>query len=193
MITTLDYMDPRYRTLNNGFDGVVYIAAGRHAGTGTLLYDGRAVLTAAHVVEGERNIDVSFLINGDTITRTVSRIQLHPDADTDAANNDLALLWLDSAPLAAQRSQLYRSSDELRQVFTAAGFGEYGTGMTGAVLSGQRDLRLKVNNTFDAYGETLNTRLNDLIAWTPSPGTQLLADFDNGYRQADAFGQLMSI
>ena len=51
MVTTVTaYTDTRNRALpGTGFDGVVRVSVGGHYGTGALLYDGRAILTAAHL------------------------------------------------------------------------------------------------------------------------------------------------
>lgn len=51
--TTAYYTDSRYRIYpGDGYDGVVRVSFGGYYGTGTLLFDGRAILTAAHLFEG---------------------------------------------------------------------------------------------------------------------------------------------
>src|SRR5687767_1854893 len=40
-------------TAGNGFDGVVQVFVGEAAGSGTVIYTGRHVLTAAHVVDDD--------------------------------------------------------------------------------------------------------------------------------------------
>ncbi|BBI49692.1 hypothetical protein HORIV_21130 [Vreelandella olivaria] len=54
--------DPeRYRVLpGEGYDGVVKVTSGDSYGTGVLLYGGRAVLTAAHVVKGGANVAIQM-------------------------------------------------------------------------------------------------------------------------------------
>jgi hypothetical protein len=48
--TVLPYTDARTRALaGDGFDGVVRVVVGSMYGTGVLLFDGAAVLTAAHL------------------------------------------------------------------------------------------------------------------------------------------------
>ena len=45
----------------------------------------------------------------------------------------------------------------------------------------------------DADAATLKSAVGQVMAWTPAPGTQLLADFDNGKSVNDALGQLASL
>lgn len=61
-----------------------------------------------------------------------------------------------------------------------------GTGATGQLISyAGPPLRLKANNQFDADMNTLKSTLGAVMAWTPTPGTQLTADFDNGSSSQD--------
>jgi hypothetical protein len=51
--TTLSYADSRYRaSTGEGYNGVVRAGVNGFYGTGALLYDGLAVLTAAHLFAG---------------------------------------------------------------------------------------------------------------------------------------------
>ena len=54
MVTTVTaYTDLRNRAATGeGFDGVVRVVVGGNYGTGALLFDGHAVLTAAHLFKG---------------------------------------------------------------------------------------------------------------------------------------------
>ncbi len=193
MITTLSSSASRYSTSNNGYDGVVRISANGSVGTGVLLYDGRAVLTAAHLLEGVTSAQVSFLINGVVQRGSSSTIVVHPNADTSMANNDVAILWLSSAPEGAERYQLYRDTDEVGQSFRAVGYGQHGSGNTSTRSDGSETHRLVVQNSFDVTGDTLKAGLGNSISWTPASGTQLLADFDNGSAANDAFGQMLGV
>ncbi|SBS25816.1 Calx-beta domain protein [Marinomonas aquimarina] len=193
MITTSYYSSSRYSTSNNGYDGVVRIASNGSVGTGALLYDGRAVLTAAHLLDGVSSAEVTFLINGVKTRVSSSDYLLHPSADTTAANNDLAILWLDSTPITAERYQIYRDSDEIGQTFTMAGFGQYGEGASATRYNGSDSVRYKAQNTFDVTGDEFKQGLGSEISWTPASGTQLLADFDNGSAANDAFGMLLGV
>ena len=54
MVTTVSsYTETRNRALmGDGYDGVVRVVVGNMYGTGVLLFDGKAVLTAAHLFNG---------------------------------------------------------------------------------------------------------------------------------------------
>lgn len=196
MVTTTDYFtDPRYRTLpGDGYGGVVRVSFGDNYGTGSLLYDGRAILTAAHLFEGMTGTAyVTFETGAGLQTLRTSRILSHPNHDPDS-NNDLAILWLeDTAPITADRYSLYRDSDEIGQTFTFSGYGQTGTGSTGTIDSDDSSpTRLKADNRFDAEAATLKSYLGEGMAWNPLPGTQLIADFDNGTFGNDALGRLIN-
>ena len=58
--TVSDYTDLKNRALiGSGFDGVVRVVVNGHFGTGTLLYGGQAVLTAAHLFTKPQNLTAS--------------------------------------------------------------------------------------------------------------------------------------
>jgi hypothetical protein len=157
--TTTAYTDARYRTLlGEGYDGVVRVSFGGYYGTGTLLFDGRAILSAAHLFEGRTGMaNVTFETSWGIETRSATQVLRHPGYDIDS-NNDLALVWLSSsAPTAANRYDLYRDSDELGQPFILTGYGRMGTGSTGATSSGTTTPRHpqkppRVGNGLDAVG-----------------------------------------
>lgn len=111
-----------------GYDGVVRISTGTHYASGVLLYDGRAVLTAAHLfASGHDSVAVRFDTVSGTETRDVRHVEVHPAYDALNGNGDLALVWLASpAPVTAVRHALYREADEIGQVFTFAGYGASG-------------------------------------------------------------------
>jgi hypothetical protein len=195
MVTTAShYSDPRYRTHpGEGFDGVVRVSYGGYYGTGAVLFDGRAILTTAHLFDGRSGtLGVSFETSAGTRTVTAQKHVLHPGYDAEG-NNDIAIVWLAAAaPTAADRYGLYRDGDEVGQAFTLTGYGRTGTGSTGAT-SGESatPTRLKALNRFDADASTLETQLGTIIGWQPLAGTQLFADFDNGLSTNDAFGRLL--
>ncbi len=198
MVTTVTaYTDPRNRAaIGQGFDGVVRVVAGSNYGTGALLFDGHAVLTAAHLFKGNvTNATVLFETTTGNASVLSSGVALNPTYDPVQDNNDLALVWLSNpAPLAAQRYNLYRSSDELGQTMTLVGYGLPGTGVTGQLSTyAGPPLRLKASNQFDADMGTLKSSLGAVMAWTPTLGTQLAADFDNGSSSQDALGQLINL
>lgn len=192
--TTLDYSNSRYRTyVGDSCDGVVRVSFGGYYGTGALLFDGRAILTAAHLFQGHTGTaSVVLETTSGPQVLAVDRVLQHPGYDTQS-NNDLALVWLaQSAPVAANRYDIYRGEDEIGQQFTLVGYGRAGTGSTGAMASGtDAPLRLRAANQFDADGATLKNYLGSVIAWSPQAGTQLIADFDNGLVANDALGRLV--
>ena len=194
--TTAAYTDARYRTpLGEGYDGVVRVNFGGYYGTGTLLFDGRAVLTSAHLFEGRTGTaSVTFETSGGIQARSAAQILQHPGYDDIDSNNDLALVWLSSsAPTAANRYDLYRASNEIGQPFVLAGYGQMGTGSTGSISNTNASpIRLKAANQFDNDAVALKSYLESGMGWTPLAGTQLIADFDNGLFTNDALGRLIN-
>jgi len=193
------YYAPQYQTyIGNGFDGVVRISSGGYYGSGALLYDGRAILTSAHLLKDSSGVmaasaSIQFRTANGTEDVTSSEISINPSYDPINGNNDLALIWLTgTADVAADRYSLYRSSDETGKTMTLAGYGIPGIGATGeeSYFSGA-PLRLTAFNRADCDASELKAGLGDTMAWTPLPGTQLTADFDNGGTANDALGQLI--
>ena len=198
MVTTVTaYTDTRNRALpGTGFDGVVRVSVGGHYGTGALLYDGRAILTAAHLFAnvGAASTSILFETSAGSQTLAVSDVKVLSTYDATQTNDDLALVWLSgSAPLSAERYSLYRSSDEIAQTLTMVGYGLPGTGLSGTLNSySGSPLRLKATNQFDADASTLKSELGSVMGWTPTAGSQLIADFDNGTTAQDALGRLIN-
>lgn len=180
--------------VGEGYDGVVRISVAGYYGTGVLLYDGRAVLTAAHLfTHGGTTATVQFETLSAKQSLGSSRLTIYPDYDQMNESGDLAIVWLSqSAPIAAERSELYRSNDQIGQSFTLVGFGQAGTGLTGADSgSTASSMRLMAQNRFDVGAEELKAKLGAGMSWAPLSGTQLLADFDDGTVAQDALGQLI--
>ncbi|MBV6446409.1 trypsin-like serine protease [Nitrosomonas sp.] len=196
MVTTATYdTNPRYRVYpENGYDGVARISFGGYYGTGAVLFDGRAILTAAHLFEGRTgSVSVTFETRNGMQILSASKFLQHPGYDAES-NNDLAIVWLSSsAPAAADRYSLYRGSNEIGQTFTFSGYGKTGTGSTG-ITGGDTSspIRLKAGNQFDADAATLKSYLGSAMTWTPLTGTQLIADFDSGSAANDALGRLIN-
>jgi len=192
--TTAYYTETRYRTYpGDGYDGVVRVSYGGYYATGTLLFDGRAILTAAHLFSGKSGTaQVTLETRSGSQTLTGTKILTHTGYDTQG-NNDLALVWLSStAPTTADRYGIYRDNNEIGQIYTMLGYGRTGTGSTGATSSDTASpIRLKAANQFDADAATLKSYLGAGMAWTPLAGTQLIADFDNGSTTNDALGRLI--
>lgn len=192
--TTSAYSQTRYRvSLYEGFDGVVRVSAGGHYATGALLFDGHAVLTAGHLFSnGQTSATVYFDTPTGVQAIASSRILVHPGFINDS-NNDLSLVWLSqSAPVKADRYDIYRDAGLLGQAFEFVGYGTSGTGETGAVESTSGSYtKLKARNTVDADAAELKSILGYLMGWTPVAGSQWVADFDNGLNANDALGRLM--
>lgn len=194
--TTAHYSQSRYQApVGMGFDGVVRVSYGGFYATGVLLFDGRAVLTAAHLFGNPTGTTtVFFETTSGKQSITASHFLRHPGHDGQG-NNDLALVWLGSAaPNAAERFNIYRNSDEIGQVFSFLGYGRTGSGSAGAdatSTSGSEALRLKATNQFDVDGAVLKSFLGGQMSWSPQTGTQLIADFDNGLVANDALGRLI--
>jgi hypothetical protein len=197
MVTTVtSYTDSRNRAYaGQGFDGVVRISVGGYFGTGELLYDGQAVLTAAHLFSnGVTSASITFDTTAGTQTLSSSQVTVHPAFDTVNDNNDLAIVWLNGrAPVSADRYGLYRGGDEIGQSFTMVGYGQVGTGSAGSTGQSNPSWRLKAQNTFDADAATLKKTLGQGMGWTPLASSQLMADFDNGNKVNDALGQLANL
>lgn len=199
MVTTVTaYTDSRNRAYGiDGYGGVVRVSAGGNYGSGALLYDGRAILTAAHLFHSAatESATIHFETASGNQTLTSSRITVLSSYDASNSNNDLALVWLSSAaPTSANRYTPYRGSDEIGQTLTMAGYGSVGSGNSGTLSSYTGSpLRLKADNQFDADAVTLKNTLGAGMAWSPATGTQLIADFDDGTLAHDALGQLMNL
>lgn len=197
MVTTVDsYPSVRNRAaVGEGLDGVVRVTAQGFYGSGTLLFDGRAVLTSAHLLVSAqaRDVTLNFETRDGAVSMPAYKVVVHPQYDAASLSNDLALVWLGSAaPLAAERYSLYRGSDEVGQAFRMVGYGVPGSGQSGYdAQSTGLPVRQKASNTFDAEMSVLKKVMGSLMPWSPLPQSQLLADFDNGTAQQDALGQLL--
>lgn len=194
MVTTVSsYSDTRNRALvGQGYDGVVHVGVAGHYGTGVLLYDGKAILTAAHLFSaGSTTAAVQFETAQGTQSLNSAKVSVFSGYDPANANGDLALVWLSqSAPITAERYTLYRQTGEIQQAFTLVGYGTVGTGSLGTDSSNSTVQRTKAQNRFDADMADLKAALGSGMAWSPQRGSQLVADFDDGTTVHDALGQL---
>ncbi|MDD2850377.1 MAG: trypsin-like serine protease [Desulfuromonadaceae bacterium] len=199
IVSNTSYLNNQIRALpGEGFDGVVRISTGGHYGSGALLFDGQAILTAAHTLTTSPGVaatsaSVYFETVEGTVSVTATNISVIPSYDPINDNNDLALIWLpSSAAVKADRYDIYRNSNEIGQSLTLAGYGAPGSGNSGvdAQYTGV-PLRIKGENLADADAGTLKAKLGGVMGWSPTPGTQLVSDFDNGSTAQDALGRLI--
>lgn len=179
---------------NGAFNGVVKIETSTLSGTGTLLFGGRAVLTAAHLFSDNRyQSHIIFDTPAGRREISSSKVLLHPDYDRNM-NHDLAIVWLaQSVDPEIERYDLYRQATEVGQTFEMVGYGLNGLGSEGYEQPGWFDHdpdNLKASNTFDATSTHLNQRYPDLTL-SPAEEAFLLADFDSGTHDNDALGQLL--
>jgi len=184
------------------FGGVVEVLTDDGLGSGTLIYTGRHVLTAAHVVDenGDRVADSAVTVRFHLPTRTVDlpvavdQVLIWPgwrggsDAlQGETGKDDLALLFLPAlAPAEAGRFDLNRTTDELGESFLMLGYGRSGTGTSGGIPGTAGDLRFGFNR-FDTTGRTAP---DDYLV---PPGYGLVADFDDGTPEHDALGRSLGI
>lgn len=178
-----------------GYDGVVRVTAGGYYGTGVLLHGGRTILTSAHLLNGMSwPIVIHFeTIAGEETIEAVSAL-IHPLYDPTETNHDLALVRLEKpTPISAQRYALYRDTEEIGDLMTMVGYGATGTGNTGTSAVQAQPVRTLAVNRIDADAATLTTLSGTKIAWQPTPGTQFIADFDNGLPANDALGLLLGL
>lgn len=195
MVTTVNsYTEARHRALiGGGYDGVVRVVAGSFYGTGVLLYNGQAVLTAAHLFASEStSTSVVFETSYGTQTVQSKKVLINPHYNSTSSTNDLALVWLSgAAPITAERYELYRSEDEVNKTFTMVGYGRPGTGSTGdASAPLNPPLRLQAKNEFDTDISSLLPFFSSTPAWASISNKQLVADFDDGTSARDALGLL---
>jgi secreted trypsin-like serine protease len=189
-----------------GFDGVVRIdAEGELAGTGALLYGGRAILTAAHVIEevppDELSAFFSVLFHlADGVTEvTASSLVIHPEWDTDdpASRNDIGILFLDEpAPPGAERYDIFRALDEdTGKPFTKVGFGIRGTGAEGTEDFETAPVKRYGWNEYDFAIDLDDFYFDDgTVPDLSSDNAQgLIFDFDDGSAARDASGQYFGI
>ncbi len=197
MVTTLNsYNNSIYSVSNSStLNGVVRISSNGYYGSGTLLYGGMAVLTAAHLFSSiNASANIVFETSQGRKTVASDAIELMPQYDTLNDNNDLALVWLaDAAPTDAHRYELFRSSDEIGRLFTAVGYGNTGSGSEGMSSTLPTDiLRQQAMNKFETDAAAMKNILGSNMAWTPQNNAILVADFDDGTSEHDALGMLMN-
>ncbi|MUG91527.1 trypsin-like serine protease [Scytonema sp. UIC 10036] len=211
-LRTINENRPRYVTVGDpahsvihpgtGFDGVVDLVIKTDLETfgcsGSLLTSGRHILTAAHCfTDGSQNIIANSiqaffdLPTGSTSIKSAN-LFIHSDWTDDFSiiNGDIAIIELASeAPLAAERYNIYRNTDEVGKIGIKVGYGYSGNGHEGGVS--WDGLKRLGKNIYDAPGEILST-LPELDTF-PGASAVLAYDFDNGLSANDAFGVHFSL
>ena len=191
-----NYLDPIYQTsLTDYYNSIVRIAQSGYYGTGTLLYDGKSILTAAHIFEksNKDNITVYF----DSPTGTLSydaTVTIHENYDEINVNSDIAIVTLEERALPDyQRHDIYRDDNEIGNIFTMVGYGSCGTGYMGESIDLDDVFKLKTQNRFDTDFNAIKNESDVLIAWDPLEDSILAADFDSGLYRYDALGNILGI
>jgi Ca2+-binding RTX toxin-like protein len=190
--------DPDFLVPVGEYDGVVMVYCSGSGGSGwmgsgALLWDGRHILTAAHVVtEASSGIKVDAgrlsiefrLLEGGTVTIQASAVYVPSDYSPYREDNDIAIIELaEAAPQFADRYDIYRGTDELGQTVTIAGYGSTGTGVTGLDRSYSPGVARYGDNTYDM----LSGEWKGFDMWGTDTGC-LLYDFDDGTKAHDALG-----
>ena len=192
MITTRPYTNSIYQTsITDYYNGVLKLGDGESYGTGNLLYDGRSLLTAAHVFDG-RNYDrlKIYLYDGVNNFTAYASIKHHIYYDEYDLNDDIAIVTFEQTfDSMYQRYQLYRDNSEINKKYTAVGYGDVGTGYTGETFADEI-YKLKTTNTFDADLKTLIDYSNIKLSWNPLKDSILISDFDDNTYYTDIIGYL---
>lgn len=198
MVTTArNFLDPAYNVdPESAYNGVVQVGNGISSGTGSLLYDGRAVLTAAHIFQStpnQSNVVATFDTGNGTTQVGSQQVFIHPDYDPVNSNHDVAMIFLESpAPPEARRYDIYRDTDEIGQESTIVGNGAPGTGETGSLSNFLERIKLQAQNTFDSTADELKDSLGPFMGWDPAPDSILVQDFDSGSPSNDALGLFLN-
>ncbi|NTW99233.1 MAG: DUF4347 domain-containing protein, partial [Geobacteraceae bacterium] len=199
IIVPTDPDDPAFIVPKGQYDGVVLVETDKKYfffteayGSGSLLWDGKHILTAAHVVCEKGNetplsldkLSIQFrLLDGGTVKIEVKTVYVHHDYNIEEDSQghlikidyDIAIIELETeAPADADRYQIYRDHDEIGKLVTHVGYGLTGTGEKGSTES---DYEARYgNNTYDMSQED-----------------SLVYDFDDGTPENDFFGNTFEI
>ncbi|HEX5431048.1 MAG TPA: trypsin-like serine protease [Bryobacteraceae bacterium] len=174
------------------YDGVAKLivnipGVGGEGCTGSLLSSGQEILTAAHCVTHSGTFvsgtTVSVTFDSGTTIET-GDITVNPTYNNTNETGDLAVIHLgQQAPLAIPRYGLYTGLDEQFQVLDIVGYGETGSGITGADGSATFGTKYRGENRVEGFIGDFNTFESAVLADTDpwvSDGSTLLFDFDGG-------------
>ena len=147
-------------------------SGGSYLASGTLIND-QWVLTAAHVVSGINSSNIgtmTFTLRGRTYHASATYYNASWNGVTNDGN-DIGLVKLDSPVGNVTPAYLNSGTGENHQIVTVVGYGQTGTGLTGAVLaSGTK----RAGTNVAGLGSVLNG-----VSWTGGGNDNMLvADFD---------------
>ncbi len=170
--------------------------------TGSLLQDGRHVLTAAHCLSDNAGAQ-DYIDGSGTVTFEgdlgdeaidVDWVFIHPDFDGSTRNgNDIAVLELVSEASAdITRYDIdTNAADDIGQIFSLAGYGRSGTGTTGDIIpSGTKRAG---DNQHDIGGNQYLMLFGLVPGVDFTSNSQLPYDFDNGLAANDAFDVFFTV
>jgi hypothetical protein len=166
-----DVDDSQYTNLANQpqFAAVgMVVITGSVAGSGTVIANGRWVLTAAHVVARAASPDsISFQIGASTYR--AQQVYIHPQypGSERFTSADIALIKLNAPVAGVTPALIYTGTDELRRQGHSVGYGRPGTGQTGFTNdpSGTKRAMRNVIDLFTNANGTINL-LNGTILWS---------------------------
>jgi Ca2+-binding RTX toxin-like protein len=198
IIVPIDPYDPDFLIPAGQYDGTVYVISSQGwVGSGSLLWDGKHIITAAHVVcqDGTETpvspdtLTFEFrLLDGGTVSIKAKTVHVNPNYDVAAGyDNDVAVVELETeAPANADRYQIYRDNDEIGKLVTHAGYGTTGTGESGTDMNYPVGIARYGDNTYDLRSGDVDDE------WGADDGC-LLYDFDDGTAQNYLFGNALGI
>lgn len=186
--TTKHYSDPIYNAYTPQYSGVVRIMDTKNGtyGTGALIYDGKAVLTAAHLLDNNPSrLKILFEEdeNNNEYRYSSHFLSFSNFTTQSSSSNDLAIFWLEeAAPSFATRYDIYRDNP-LGLEFNFSGYGAKGSGNSGVDESFNDTLRIQADNKFEAnHSDLPNTYSNSL---------EIVADFDSADEQDNILDKLV--
>jgi len=143
--------DQQYRDLGGNFPSVGQVFGQGFSGSGTYIGE-RWVLTAGHVAFGKTN--GTFSLGG--VSYSITRAITFPGWSFGSDSNDVGLVELSAAvPGVTPAPMIHLENDSLLlgQLTTWIGFGQGGTGLTGA--TGLPGTLRGFTNVIDGFGPTL--------------------------------------